>query len=301
MVLVLLLLNGVFFAWQYYGAHGKTAAQHATDAKGEYEPLTLISELSPEQRQALGVTPKDGSTAPQAEGEAKAKAKAPVTAEAPQAGETKMPEQPVETPAEAPPKHAEGSAEPSKPEPEAKAPVTAAPAQAEPMPPKPKHQGSADKPHCYALGPMGNQKMVKQVKLRVSSMGLTVEEVRNEVEKVPTNWIYLGPIKGEAEAKRVEQRLHAKGVKDTQLINKGANNYVISVGLFSTKQGADERLKRLQDAGFTPNISQVTAKKSHYWLDVSYNGGKVVDKKILTDMVRGVRGAGVKEIECKPR
>ena len=297
MVLVLLLLNGGFFAWQYYGAHGKTAAQHATDAKGEYDPLTLISELSPEQRQALGVTPKGGGTAPQAEGEAKA----PVTAEASQAGETKKPEQSVETPAVAPPGPAEGSAAPSKPTPEAKAPVTAAPAQAEPMPSKPKKQDSADKPHCYALGPMGNQKAVNQVKLRVSSMGLSVDQVRNEVEKVPTNWIYLGPIKGEAEAKRVEQRLHAKGVKDTQLINKGANNYVISVGLFSTKQGADERLKRLQDAGFTPNISQVTAKKSHYWLDISYNGGKVVDKKILTDMVRGIRGAGVKEIECKPR
>jgi hypothetical protein len=76
---------------------------------------------------------------------------------------------------------------------------------------------------------------------------------------------------------------------------------VNSVGLFSTKQGADDRLKRLQDAGFTPNISQVTAKKSHYWLDVSYMGGKPVDKKILEDMLRGISGAGVKEIACKLR
>lgn len=287
MVLALLLLNGGFFAWQFYGAHGKTAAQHTTDAKGEYDPLTLIAELSPEQRQALGVTPKDGSAPPQAKVETKAH-------ETPQADKTT-------TPKEAHSKAAEQSAEMPKSETMAKAPATEPEVQPETKPSEPKHQGAADKPHCYALGPMGNQKMVKQVKQRVSSMGLSIDKVRNEVEKVPTNWIYLGPIKGEAEAKRTEQRLHAKGVKDTQIINKGSNNYVISVGLFSTKKGADERLKRLQDAGFTPSVSQVTAKKSHYWLDVSYNGGKAVEHKILADMVRGIRGASVKEIECKPR
>jgi cell division protein FtsN len=295
-VLVLLLLNGGFFAWQYYGAHGKPAMDQSTDAKGEYDPLTLISELSDEQRKVLGVTPKDGEKAAE-EGASK---------QAPMAEQEQATEQPAPSAtAEAAKGMMAETETAAKAEPETKmqeAPEKpVAKAETAPIAPKPKEQQAADKPHCYALGPMGNQKLVNRVKGRVTSMGLTVDQIRNEVEKVPTNWIYLGPIKSAAEAKRTLQRLHSKGVKDTQLINKGANNYIISVGLFSTKQGADDRLKRLQDAGFTPNISQVTAKKSHYWLDVSYNGGKQVDKKILKDMVRGVSGAGVKEIACKPR
>jgi len=286
MVLVLLLLNGGFFAWQYHSAQGKTGAQHAVDTRGEHDPLTLISELSSEQRKTLGVTPKDGeSTTPGQEPPM-------ATEKTPEATATsKMAEQLAEKPADT---AAQAGTEMAKP-------ATKPQAQDTPIASKPKQQTPAGRPHCYALGPMGNQKSVKQVKLRISSMGLTTEQLRNEVEKVPTNWIYLGPIKTEAEAKHTLQRLHDKGMKDTQLINKGANNFVISVGLFSTKQGADERLKRLQDAGFTPSISQVTAKKSHYWLEVSYNGGKAVDEKILRDMVRGIRGADVKETECKPR
>jgi cell division protein FtsN len=285
LVFMLLLLNGGFFAWQYYTAHGKPGQEIAADSQGKYDPLTLISELGPEQRKALGVTPKDG--------EADMAAKKPGDSE-------QMVEHPAQTPSHGKMAQAEPKPE-SKPESKSETPPPAAKAQTAPAAEKPKQEMPANLPHCYSLGPMGNQKMVKQVKLRVTSMGLTVQRVRNEVEKVPTNWIYLGPYKSESEAKRAVSRLHAKGVKDTQIINKGANNHIVSVGLFSTQAGADERLKRLQDAGFTPSVSKVTAKKSHYWLDVSYNGGKAVDKKILNDMVRGIRGAGVKEMACKPR
>lgn len=301
-LLVLLLLNGGFFAWQYYGGQGQPMADQSKELAGEYDPLTLISELSDEQRRVLGVTRNDGE-AKSAEEAVKPEPAAEPAQEAMAAVEKGTVAAPAE---EAMTKTEEASKKEDAPKKEAVAEMKP-PAQAIAVPETAKKASPPDEKkqsiqsHCYALGPMKNQKLLNRVQGRVTAMGLAVEGIRNEVEQVPTNWIYLGPIKTEAEAKRTLQRLHSKGVKDTQLINKGANHYVISVGLFSTKEGADERLKRLQDAGFTPSISQVTAKKSHYWLDVSYMSGKQVDKKILEDMVRGISGAGVKEIECKVR
>lgn len=282
LLILLILLNGGFFGWQYYKLHGKHTADTMQAQKGEYDPLTLISELSPEQRQALGVTPKKegdkgGQDAPHTMSEAEQK-----TAQQP-ASEAANP-QAHDKPASATPATDMKTAETS-PKPDEKSHDT--------MP-------AATQPVCYSLGPMGNRKLINRVERRITSMGLKVDKVRNEVESVPTNWIYLGPMKTESEAKRTVQRLHAKGVRDTQIINKGAKNYVISVGLFSTKQGADERLQKLQEAGFTPSLSHVTAKKSHYWLDISYQGGKVVKEKILKDMLRGISGAGVKQFTCKP-
>lgn len=62
-------------------------------------------------------------------------------------------------------------------------------------------------------------------------------------------WVYIPPLPGKAEADKKAGELKQFGVSDYFIVQEGSSRYAISLGVFSTEKGAQDRLAQLKDEG----------------------------------------------------
>jgi hypothetical protein len=73
---------------------------------------------------------------------------------------------------------------------------------------------------------------------------------RRAVASEGNGWgVYIPPLSSKAEAERKAAELRPLGVTDYFIINEGANRFAISLGVFSSEKGAQERLAELKEKG----------------------------------------------------
>ena len=284
-IILLLLLNGGYFSWQYYATSGdNVGATDEMSANIEHDTLVLLSEVSDERKELLGIIKSEDSEKqdlPSADSEMLQNDKNEMATNSSADRDNTEVGHATTT---------SGTESLDKNTIEKQPDITVAKENVK--------QEPVILRHCYSIGPVKNKQTVTRLSKHIGSMGVTVKEVRKVIEKVPSHWIYLSGYKSEAEVKKEISRLSSKGISDTQMIKRSSTNMIISVGLFSTKEGADERLKELQNAGFTPQTSMVTANKTLYYADIVYKDGAKIARDILDSMVKNISGAAVSEAEC---
>jgi hypothetical protein len=96
-------------------------------------------------------------------------------------------------------------------------------------------------------------------------------------------WIYLAPQPSREQAASVVQTLQAKGVRDYRLIDRGGLANAVSLGLYSTQQAVNDRLKQLRDRGFQPVVVPYSNVQRIHWVDVRIPEGDPA----LQDMYSG--------------
>ncbi len=62
-------------------------------------------------------------------------------------------------------------------------------------------------------------------------------------------WVYIPPQQSKADADRKAGELHTLGVKDFFVVQEGANRLAISLGVFSSEKGSQDRLAELKAKG----------------------------------------------------
>ena len=62
-------------------------------------------------------------------------------------------------------------------------------------------------------------------------------------------WVFIPPLAGKAEADKKASELRALEVTDYFILQDGASRYAISLGVFSSEKGAQERLAELKSKG----------------------------------------------------
>ncbi|MDH5183734.1 MAG: SPOR domain-containing protein [Gammaproteobacteria bacterium] len=279
-IVLLLLINGGYFAWQYYYIPGADSDIENELVDGhEYDTLVLLSDLSEERKELLGIV--GGETEKNIPGSRKTD----TTSEMP---DKPLTDDKIQVEAKILEPRSIDNASIKKPaelQTSAKTNTESA--------------TKMDSKYCYVIGPIKKKAHIDRLSKHIRSMDLDIIKVRKTINKIPSHWIYLSGYKSEDEAKKAISRLVSKGVKDTQLIKRSATNIVISVGLFSTKPGADKRLKKLEDSGFTPQTSMVTANKSLYWIDLKYKDGQKVDESLLMSLSKGMTDTKVEQGNCQ--
>lgn len=75
--------------------------------------------------------------------------------------------------------------------------------------------------------------------------------VKRQVEPGEGNgwWVFIPPLAGKAEADKKASELRALEVTDYFILQDGASRYAISLGVFSSEKGAQERLNELKAKG----------------------------------------------------
>lgn len=62
-------------------------------------------------------------------------------------------------------------------------------------------------------------------------------------------WVYIPPLASKADADKKAGELKQFGVTDYFIVQEGTSRHAISLGVFSTEKGAQERLAQLREAG----------------------------------------------------
>lgn len=83
-------------------------------------------------------------------------------------------------------------------------------------------------------------------------------------------WVFIPPLPGKAEADKKAGELRAFGVTDYFIVQEaGANRYAISLGIFSSEKGAQERLADVKNLGVrSAKLSLRPGKDSRVTLDL---------------------------------
>lgn len=97
-------------------------------------------------------------------------------------------------------------------------------------------------------------------------------------------WVHIPPLADKNDADRKVGQLRQLGITDYFVIqDSGSNRFAISLGLFSSEKGGQERLAELKAKGVkSARVSIRPGKDTYYNLDAS---GPVADKAALTEQL----------------
>jgi hypothetical protein len=124
---------------------------------------------------------------------------------------------------------------------------------------------------CQTIGPFLEREQVDEFVTRLSQLAQTPMMRTAQVEQPSGYWVYLSAMP-RAEANRTIDDLAAKGVKDYFL---GRQN-VISLGIFSDKRTAENRVRDISALGYQPRLEPRYVTREVYWVDFEERGPEYI-------------------------
>ena len=126
---------------------------------------------------------------------------------------------------------------------------------------------------CLSLGPMDATATSVAVAAALSRRGIRARA--RQVERSESNgyWIYIAGLSTDAAKQRALASLARAGVRDAAILPNDRATDRISAGLFSDRDGAQQRLARVRAAGFDGVIEERRRAVPEYWLDVNLQAG----------------------------
>lgn len=119
---------------------------------------------------------------------------------------------------------------------------------------------------CATYGPFTGG-AVAQAADRLRQLGLTSEQHSIPGKAKLGYWVYLPPFSSRKEADAAAAMLRKRGVTDIYVVTDEANRNAISLGVFSQREGAVERVKQMKKIGFKPALAERFRDEPRYWLD----------------------------------
>jgi len=123
----------------------------------------------------------------------------------------------------------------------------------------------SDNNSCQFLGSLEREDQANALRLRLLSL-----DIRGQIQAVDLPgaidyWLYLSPLISRQVALQQIDGLRAQGI-DSYLIAQGELNNGISLGLFPRPEQADRLRRRLQEAGYQPQLLELSRTQRRYWL-----------------------------------
>ena len=251
LIYLLVLANVAFFAWQYRQADEAATVPRTTPAVGGRH-MALVSEVD-----VSALELRDG---PAKEGKQPSSARQPsreetsrVTPSSTLAARKVPAPRPVTDQA----KQAEA--------PERKAPTRLSSRAA---------TASVSRPtqRCYTMGPFAAEESVDNLITWLRERGGRTESRWGEQKKPNRYWVYLPPLKTVEEARAMLRRLNDDGFQDYVRVMRGPMRNAISLGLFSQRKFADQRMVQLRNKGYEPSMDIRYKTERVRWLDIVFAG-----------------------------
>lgn len=162
----------------------------------------------------------------------------------------------------------------------------------------PTHEESAvEKPKvCYQVGPFPSSQSRASFITKVESLGYQANKQWDATDETVRYWVYIPPLSSKAEARSIVASLQRKGIKDVAIVSSGEYKNAISLGLFSSKEYARERVALLQKHAFSPKINESTVSKKQYWLN--FSGSKALTESRSERLLRDFPNSKLSTVEC---
>ncbi|MEJ2508815.1 MAG: SPOR domain-containing protein [Gammaproteobacteria bacterium] len=122
---------------------------------------------------------------------------------------------------------------------------------------------------CASLGPFDERDEAGSAAKRLRAMDI---RSRVRVEHLPDKdgyWVMIPPSQSRSAARKTIAKLRANGVKDYFLVATGDTKNAISLGVYSSRAAARQRVSDMRELGFSPQMQGVALPHRRYWLDLS--------------------------------
>ena len=129
-------------------------------------------------------------------------------------------------------------------------------------------------PACMSVGPFGDLTNAAKAAGILTSKGFAPRQRAEEAGTSTGYWVYVGGLKDEVEADRVRVSLEKAGVRDALVMPAGAEaGRRLSLGLFSDRAHADQRVASLKRMGFKAEVAEHRLPQTVYWIDLAPRPG----------------------------
>ena len=122
---------------------------------------------------------------------------------------------------------------------------------------------AADEPFCLMLGPYDSDDERVRVSRQLDQMTIAFKSQDIPRGRVTGYRVFQGPFADDREVRKARDALGRKGITDLFLLREEKNQY-ISLGFFSSQQGADNFVKNLASRGV--RVQQRVDYATTYWL-----------------------------------
>ncbi len=150
---------------------------------------------------------------------------------------------------------------------------------------------------CYQAGPFVSKQARSSFASKVSAYDMDVDKQWQGHEDAVRYWVYLPPLRSQAEARSVIANLKRKGITDVAVVGSGEFKNAVSLGLFGSRENARERVALLQKHAYTPKINESTVSKTNYWL--SFSAGSAISSSRQSRLLRDFSPAQIQQTKCK--
>ncbi len=134
--------------------------------------------------------------------------------------------------------------------------------------PNPTVTAAASPEICVSYGPFPSIEALQTGATRLRKPGISVTE-RLVPGKVRLGyWVYLPPFVSQHQAEEAAGLLRRRGVKDLYVVTDAANRNAISLGVFTVRSGALDRLRKIRRLGYHALLAERFRDAPRYWLDV---------------------------------
>jgi len=121
---------------------------------------------------------------------------------------------------------------------------------------------------CFSYGPLPEERQATWLGDWFRSRQAEVRSRTSEDPGQRLFWVYLAPRESRQSAMAVVEDLKRQGIRDYRLISQGELGNAVSLGLFSSQEAVNARLRELKEKGFQPVVVPYSNVQRFYWLDV---------------------------------
>jgi hypothetical protein len=127
---------------------------------------------------------------------------------------------------------------------------------------------------CISIGPMPNRLVVDEATSALTRAGFMATQRTAQGSVWLGHWVYIDAIATQAEANEIVRVLGANGISEAYVIADGANGNIVSLGVFTVRQRAEQRLSDARALGYPAVVADRSQPGSVYWLDVRAAGDR---------------------------
>lgn len=156
-----------------------------------------------------------------------------------------------------------------------------------------------DKPLCVRIGPFDSSAVVSLAAQQLDAMSLSYTRRTVKAREIRAFRVFLGPFQSESAITTQRRLLENAGVEDYYVKRLEDGGGIVSLGLFSQREGAEIRQRQLDAKGVEAKLrTEQRVLEPNFWLEVNDPGvaGGVPDE--LAGANWGEKSARARRYEC---
>jgi hypothetical protein len=135
---------------------------------------------------------------------------------------------------------------------------------------------------CTSVGPFNDIASAARAAGLLTQRGFHLQQRAEEGETIEGYWVFVGGMESDDDVTRIVGRLEKSGFTDAHIMKNYSTNRRVSVGMFSTRESAEQRASTIRNMGLLPEIGERKFPGTIYWVDVELTRGSG-SKQLLPD------------------